>query len=134
MSPVSDGDKSDPEGVRAQFADDFQRLIELATRFAATADPEKAGELYRALMVGLPRHFAEEEASGGLFDRIVERAPGLDSAVESLRDEHTRLLQQLYEMPPSASSSGAVRRRFVAGMYAHEFCEGQALRDAQEDD
>lgn len=121
-----------PRLVRSSYSEKCQQFIELAGRFAVASDPDEIADLYQQLLQDLPRHLAEEEAPGGMFERVLEVAPDLAPEVEKLRGEHDALLRQLYEMTPHAPGSRAQRRLFLEGMYAHEFSEGQSLRDAFE--
>jgi hypothetical protein len=72
----------------------------------------------RGLQTSLESHVEQTEAQDGLFSVVIERAPHLASAVESLREEHQRLIlacRNALEIAKADDVEGEeIRRKVVA--------------------
>ncbi len=75
-----------------------------------------------ALRTELPRHFAEEQEVGGLFDWIEALLPDARTEIARLEAEHAALLTEIASVEVGLSGTDFARR-----MSAHERCE-EALR------
>lgn len=86
----------------------MQDLEASAARASGQPDWEmKVGEALRNLMASLEQHVAEIEAPAGLFTEVIDVAPHLSSAVESLRTEHQEMLEVCGSSVEAISGDGS---------------------------
>lgn len=72
----------------------MQRLETSLARAGGQADwADQVHDALTNLDASLQRHVSEIEASDGLFAEVVDRAPHLMSAIESLRQEHEAMIE-----------------------------------------
>lgn len=78
---------------RRDLYEAMQRLEASAARASGQEDwTEEVGKALANLESALERHVAEIEADDGLFTEVIDRAPHLAAAVDSLREEHEEML------------------------------------------
>jgi hypothetical protein len=88
----------------------------------------------------LGRHFEIEEAEGGFFAHVIERAPHLVGELERIRGEHTPLREAMAEIVGAAKWAGTSAEawsridtmldRFARDLQRHESAEDVVAADA----
>ena len=74
---------------------DLEHAIAAALPGRVPAWAQEVHERLVELSGGFQRHCADTEASGGLFDAVLEAAPRLDGAVRRLGDEHHAITETI---------------------------------------
>lgn len=86
----------------------MQDLEASAARASGQPDWEmKVREALTNLMTSLEQHVAEIEAPTGLFTEVIDVAPHLSSAVDSLRTEHQEMLEACGSALEAISGDGS---------------------------
>jgi len=87
--------ESGAEHAAGRIEDDHRELRSRLEVLTSSAD--LAGVLSRLLELPklLAEHFAEEEASDGLYEDLARRSPALGEKLDALRHEHREILEDL---------------------------------------
>ena len=120
-----------PQRIRSQIKVDHDYLREALTWLEGAADLVSIADLLDDLSTYLIGHFAAEEAQGGLFDMIVDRAPQHRTKIDALRLDHKTLLAHVDAIRAGIESSwcppGTEIRAKIAALVArlreHEHLE-----------
>jgi len=129
-----------PQRIRSQIKVDHDYLREALTWLEGAADLVSIADLLDDLSTYLIGHFAAEEAQGGLFDMIVDRAPQHRTKIDALRLDHKTLLAHVDAIRAGIESSwcppGTEIRAKIAALVArlreHEHLEGRLLAQVLE--
>jgi len=88
----------------------------------------------------LGRHFELEEAEGGFFTHVIERAPHLAGELERIRNDHGPLRKAMAEIVEASRGAGtsaeawsgidAMLDRFARDLQRHESAEDVVAADA----
>ena len=80
-----------------RFRQEHEQINALLER-AQTQDPMRLPAALKELHNLLMQHCSREEAPGGLFDHVLQKAPQFGPQLAKLRAEHTTLLAELLEL------------------------------------
>jgi hemerythrin HHE cation binding domain-containing protein len=125
------GRRVEKEGLRVDHA--FLRQILLWLESAK--EPDALAQLLDDFDEYLVAHFRAEEAEGGFFDVVVERAPQRAATAQAIRGEHGALLLAVKELRarvgdgliPVAPAIAAGVAALTAAVRAHEAAEERLL-------
>lgn len=93
---------------RRDLYEAMQQLEASAARASGLEDwAQQVEEALANMESSLERHVEEIEAKDGLFAQVIDRAPHLSSAVDSLRQEHEEMLNQCRDALDFAASGGS---------------------------
>jgi hypothetical protein len=134
--PSQAGTASAPEGVWARIEGFHRMMVSLLRELDATTDPVRIRDLVGTLHHGLPGHFADEVAPGGLFDDLAARRPASESILEYLRNDHEEILvmvralhQRLAESDPDDAGILHGKRKLLEKLRSHEHHENRLVMD-----
>lgn len=131
-------ENANDELAQKEVAVDHQ-FLQMGLAWLASARQESAiASMVDDLTDYLKTHFDAEERPGGFFDAVVADAPRHAGPVAELREEHSRLLEQLATIrgaihAPYGEATEAVLAEtaaFVRAMRHHERREASLLQDA----
>lgn len=93
---------------RRDLYEAMQQLEASAARASGLEDwAQQVEEALANLESSLERHIEEIEAKEGLFAQVIDRAPHLSSAVDSMRQEHEEMLNQCRDALDYAAGGGS---------------------------
>ena len=121
---------------RNEILDNHCRVGQLLDRLEKAVLPADLAPVLEECRLLLPRHFAQEETSEGLFGIIGDRLPHAREEIEALVEEHHTLIHDLDALTrraverPDKAQLLAEAAQFSQQVRLHERRETQLLVDA----
>lgn len=81
-----------PESVWARIKEEHNHVVRLLAELESVSDLGRTLEIVTELCEFMPAHFANEEGPNGLYERLVQTRPGVDSRLKSMHREHREIL------------------------------------------
>lgn len=121
-----------------ELKEDHREILATLDRLENAQDASEVAALLHALMPRLKEHFAKEEHSGGLYERVGAKREDFTDQIRELVDDHFRIMSAIQASRPTGPEHQELTLRFarelVGWLRDHERREYELARQAEVDE